>query len=350
MNEVLSELLAAMPDSYQKTIGFPTYDLLAAVALRQAETDNVIADAARRLDPENLTGNDLDRYVYPRTGQARRVATFATGTLHVTGNGTVPAGAVFESGGGVQFTADRETVIAGEGDVAITCRNDGAVGNLPPGSITLLPVQIAGIVSVSNLAATSEGYDEETDKEYLARFYAKLRTPPTSGNKWHYYNWALEVAGVGDAYIEPLGHGDNTVDVVLIDGTGAPASAALVRQVQDYIDPDSAGVGAGEAPIGAHCYVSAAVAVPLEIALKVTQVSGYAQDAVTAAIRAAVTAYLGEIAFKQRYVSYAKLADAIMGAPGVLDYEGLTVNGGVANVAIGARQAATVGSLAVTYA
>ena len=55
-NEVLTALLDAMPDSYQKTIGFPTYDLLAAVSLRLAETDAVIEDARAALDPENLTG------------------------------------------------------------------------------------------------------------------------------------------------------------------------------------------------------------------------------------------------------------------------------------------------------
>ncbi|MFQ9126755.1 MAG: hypothetical protein ACLR4Z_08175 [Butyricicoccaceae bacterium] len=43
-NEVLTALLDAMPDSYQKTIGFPTYDLLAAASLRLAETDAVIED------------------------------------------------------------------------------------------------------------------------------------------------------------------------------------------------------------------------------------------------------------------------------------------------------------------
>ena len=32
-NEVLTALLDAMPDSYQKTIGFPTYDLLAAASM-----------------------------------------------------------------------------------------------------------------------------------------------------------------------------------------------------------------------------------------------------------------------------------------------------------------------------
>ena len=44
-SEILDELLAEMPDSYQKTIGFPTYDLLAAVSLRMEGTDEEIAQA-----------------------------------------------------------------------------------------------------------------------------------------------------------------------------------------------------------------------------------------------------------------------------------------------------------------
>ena len=59
-NEVLEALLDAMPDSYQKTIGFPTYDLLAAASLRLAETDAVIEDAraacsSRRRKPSPST-------------------------------------------------------------------------------------------------------------------------------------------------------------------------------------------------------------------------------------------------------------------------------------------------------
>lgn len=30
MSETLDAMLSAMPESYQKTVGFPTYDLLAA--------------------------------------------------------------------------------------------------------------------------------------------------------------------------------------------------------------------------------------------------------------------------------------------------------------------------------
>ena len=46
--------------------------------------------------------------------------------------------------------------------------------------------------------------------------------------------------------------GVNTVDVVIADNAGQPASPALVKSVQDYIDPDSEGAGRGQAPIGAQ--------------------------------------------------------------------------------------------------
>ena len=81
-SDILQELLAAMPDSYQKTIGFPTYDLLAAAALRMEGTDAELEAAKAKLDPENLTGDELDRYIFPRTGLERRQATFAHGVVH----------------------------------------------------------------------------------------------------------------------------------------------------------------------------------------------------------------------------------------------------------------------------
>ena len=53
-SEILDKMLSAMPESYQKTIGFPTYDLLAAVSLRMEGTDEAIDEAKQQLDPENL--------------------------------------------------------------------------------------------------------------------------------------------------------------------------------------------------------------------------------------------------------------------------------------------------------
>lgn len=346
----LQIMLDAMPDSYQKTVGFPTYDILAAAAIRLAQTEQLLAETAAKLDPANLTGAELDTYIYPRTGQVRNAATKAIGVLTVIGTGTVTAGDLFESGGGIQFEAAETVEIVGEGMVPIRCVQAGNLGNLPAGSITMMPVQIAGIVSVSNLDTTHDGYDAETDAAYYTRFLVRIQTPPTSGNVYHYLSWALEVSGVGGAQIYPLGHGDNTVDVVLVDTNGQPASETLVKAVQDHIDPDSQGLGRGEAPIGAYCYVSAAAGVPLALTLTVTAASGAVQSEVTQAVKDAVAAYLKSIAFKQSYVSYAQIAAAILAAPGVQDFADLTVNGATSNVAIADRQVAILGEVTVTYA
>ena len=161
-DKILAEMLEAVPDTYQKTVGFPTWDWLAAASIPIAQTEAELEEARRQLDPANLTGEALEAYIFPRTGQRRTAATCAVGTLTATGNGTIPAGALFESGGGVQFEATETVVIAGAGTVSIRCVTPGAAGDLPAESITMMPVQIAGIVSVSNSDTLTGGYDAET--------------------------------------------------------------------------------------------------------------------------------------------------------------------------------------------
>lgn len=349
MSETLDAMLSAMPESYQKTVGFPTYDLLAAASIPMEELAAQLQETAEKLDPAKLTGEELESYIKSRSGLTRNPPTYASGILQVTGNGTVNEGDLFESAGGIQFAATATVEISGSGEVPIRCTTPGAAGNLPAGSVTMMPVQIAGIVSVSNSDTLSGGYDAETDQAYYDRYLLRLQTPPTSGNQYHYRLWALEVTGVGGVQIYPLGHGDNTVDVVLIDVDGQPADEELIGRVQAHIDPGSKGLGEGEAPIGAYCYVSGAEAVKLALSMTVQTLPGAEQEAVTAAVKAAVAAYLKGIAFAQDYVSYARINAAVLEADGVQDVSGLTVNGATANVAIGERQVAVLGEVSIQY-
>ena len=45
------------------------------------------------------------------------------------------------------------------------------------------------------------GYDAETDDELRRRYFEKVRSLVTFGNKYHYINWAKEVVVVGDANV-----------------------------------------------------------------------------------------------------------------------------------------------------
>lgn len=349
MSETLDAMLSAMPESYQKTVGFPTYDLLAAASIPMEELAAQLQETAEKLDPAKLTGEELESYIKSRSGLTRNPPTYASGILQVTGNGTVNEGDLFESAGGIQFAAAATVEISGSGEVPIRCTTPGAAGNLPAGSVTMMPVQIAGIVSVSNSDTLTGGYDAESDAAYYDRYLLRLQTPPTSGNQYHYRLWALEVTGVGGVQIYSLGHGDNTVDVVLIDVDGQPADEELIGRVQAHIDPSSKGLGEGEAPIGAYCYVSGAEPKELDISMTVQTLPGAEQEAVTAAVKAAVAAYLKGIAFAQDYVSYARINAAVLEADGVQDVSGLTVNGATANVAIGERQVAVLGEVSIQY-
>lgn len=348
-SEILDKMLSAMPESYQKTIGFPTYDLLAAVSLRMEGTDTTIDEARQQLDPENLHDSALDRYIYPRSGLERKAATFAHGSLTVTGTGTVEQGTLFESGCGVQYYATETVAIEGEGTVPVTCTVDGTAGNLPAHSVTQMPVAVQGIASCDNPEPIGGGYAEESDSEYYARYLLRLRTPATSGNVYHYQQWALEVSGVGHVKVFPRVQGVNTVDVVIADNAGQPADTALVKAVQEYIDPESEGAGRGQAPIGAQCFVSAASAKSIAIACKVSKLDTADEESVTAAVKAAVAGFLAGTVFAQDYVSYAQVAAAILSADGVADFEGLTVGGGTSNIAVGERECPVLGEVTITY-
>ena len=60
MSETLNAMLSAMPESYQKTVGFPTYDLLAAASIPMEELAAQLQETAEKLDPANLTGEELE--------------------------------------------------------------------------------------------------------------------------------------------------------------------------------------------------------------------------------------------------------------------------------------------------
>ena len=348
-SEILDEMLGNMPESYQKTIGFPTYDLLAAVSLRMEGTDTTIDEARQQLDPENLHDSALDRYIYQRSGLERKAATFAHGSLTVTGTGTVEQGTLFESGGGVQYYATETVAIEGEGTVPVTCTVDGTAGNLPAHSVTQMPVAVQGIASCDNPEPIGGGYAEESDSEYYARYLLRLRTPATSGNVYHYQQWALEVSGVGHVKVFPRAQGAYTVDVVIADNAGQPADTALVKAVQDYIDPDSEGAGRGQAPIGAQCFATAATGKAITVSCTVTKSDTADEESVTAAIKSAVADYLASTVFAQSYVSYGQVAAAILSAEGVVDFEGLTVGGGTSNIAVGERECPVLGEVTITY-
>lgn len=250
-------------------------------------------------------------------GVDRKLATYSVGEATFTGekNRTIPAGTRIGIVGGNQYTTDEEARTDGTGmaTVAITCQTIGSVGNVVENTITDIPISISGIRSVTNAEPTHDGYDEETDEELFARYYVFVRTPATSGNKYHYYNWASEVEGVGAVRIFPRWAGRGTVKVLFLDSNHQTASEELMQKVVEHIEE--------KRPVGADVTVASPQpkSVTIDVAIKGTL------D--TEQLISEITEYAKGKGLDLTYISEAQIGDMIMNQSSVEDYVDLELNG-----------------------
>lgn len=341
--EITQDLLNNLPDKYQKTVGFPIYDFMRAIAIKIKDVLNIVSVILGWSDIDNMTGDDLTRWCSQRRGVERKSATPSTVILTTTGTGfSIAKGTIIgESDTGLFFaTVDDVESETGIADIETQCTTAGVIGNIPAGSITKIPVTIDGLSSVINNENAIGGYDEENDDSLRERYYEDLKLPIVSGNKNHYRKWAKECTGVKDAKVKPLWNGDNTVKVIILDEENLIASDDLVNTVQDYIDPKGTnnstwGCGDGQAPIGAYCTVAKATQKNVTISATIQKKAGSNWNTVQANIENALNKYFKENAFDDNcLVSYARISASILNCEGVKDHANLLVNGSNDNIVL----------------
>lgn len=351
-DEISEDLLSNISDDYSKVVGSFTYDLTKAYAIESNENRKLIQDLFYMLNVYYISGDDLTKYVLQRKGTVRKSSKASTGTVTVTGTGDITTGDLFETEAGTQFQATEDVSIVDSGDVSIEAVVDGVDGDVSANTIIYMPITIQGITDVTNASPTADGYDEESDVSLIERYLIELQTPATSGNRYHYMQWAREVVGVGDTKVVSLWNGANTVKVIIIDDEKVSANTELVDRVQEYIDPigtDNAtwGAGYGEAPIGAYCTVISATAKNIDIEATITLKSGYELSEVKESIETAIKNYLKSIAFEQNYVSYALVSSWMINVDGVEDWTAFTMNSDIQNVTVADDEIAELGTVVI---
>lgn len=354
INQIHNTILQGVPDEYQKTEGFPTYDITRGVSFGQFQLWKKAFLVEEKQNVDNLEGTELDSWCAQRVGLTRNSAVKAKAVIRiVSGGGRIVAGDLFETVDGIQFESTETKTVAQGDTFNVQAVVAGTSGNVAANTITQIPVTINGIGSVTNPDPAGGGYAEETDDEFRKRYYEKLQIPATCGNKYHYLAWAKAVDGVGNARVFPCWNGRNTVKVVIIGNDNKPASDSLVQAVQEYIDPGKTGYGEGQAPVGAVCTVKAADTVSVSVSVSVSVASSEDLKTIKGNVTSAIDAYISSQAFAAGdsatdYISYARIGAAIIGTSGVLDYADLQVNGGTSNIIIPKESVAVLGG--VTYA
>lgn len=347
-DELKQDLVNNMPN-YQATIGFPIGDFFVAIAMVLKNLWDLIVSVFNMLNIDNLTGDDLTRKCAQDRNIIRKSATASSGYLTVTGDFSLAVGAQFITQGGLIFEVTQATAdTAGSASVPVICTTLGISGNVAANTITQMPASLSGVTAVTNEVPFTNGYNEESDDDLRQRYKDDVAMPITSGNIYHHKKWALERTGVGNARVIPLWNGDNTVKVVIIDANAQSAGTELVAEVQEYIDPNVSGTGEGQAPIGAYCTVVSATTLSINITANINYTNIANKTTVDSDINTNIVNYLKSIAFKQNYVSYAKLGELILNTDGVNDYNTLRVNTGTINISVSNEQVAVKGTATFT--
>lgn len=336
--DIMLRLLSNIDDKYDKTEGSFFYDTQKPVSIELEGLYQRIENMLSNAFVSTATGTYLDDKL-AEVGMTRLTATYATGNVTFYGTeGTFIESGVQVKSDALTFTIENSGTIDANGYVTLTalCNTAGTIGNVPVGAINGCTVSINGVISVSNSEAFSGGYNEETDAEARVRYYATVRKPVTSGNKYQYEEWAREASsGVGDARCIPLWDNDpestpgevaGNVTVLILDDNMEPAGSDLINIVQTYIEERQI--------IGAKLTTAAAEALTINVSCTLILADGYSETFVISSIENAIKDYLKNIAFSQNTVSYAKIGNCIFSTVGVLDYTDLTVNSGTSNIVI----------------
>ncbi|OME90239.1 MULTISPECIES: baseplate J/gp47 family protein [Paenibacillus] len=368
---IMNRMLNKVPSDIDKSEGSFIWDAQAPVAFMLSEAALWAQELLRRgfastvaSDRPDIRSAELDLRTAEH-GITRREAVASSGSVLFTGKPgtTVPAGTYVatpaDEGSGessVEYVTTSGVTLSdlGTGTAPIRAVTPGSIGNVPAGVIQLMMTSVSGVTSVTNPEPTRSGTDTESDQSLLERFYAKVRSQGTSGNKAQYMQWANEIAGVGGVEVAPLWKGPGTVGLYLIDTDKRAASQDIVDAVQQYIDPSQDGQGEGVAPAGPVITVMPAAEVAIDISVKVqrTQEQPSTMEEIRKLIEDGVRTYLQQIAFNRKdpLVRYTRIAAVLLDIPIIVDYSDLTINGHTEqqNIEIGSGQVAVLGTVSVS--
>lgn len=222
-------------------------------------------------------------------GEERLAATFATGTITITGDNGTLIGTGFQVSteqtdpdvDPITFeTTDSGTIAGGTLDLPIKAVLAGSDGNVAAGAITVLQSSEPGITGVTNTDPTANGTEVEDDPSLKKRL--QLIFDGNGNNVASYTREVLKWPGVGRVTVFPATPGPGQVKLVIMDPNGDPLPAQ-VTPLQDYLDPVP-GAGAGWAPINHEVTVTTPTVTPIFVTATIIFESGYSLDGTTGSI------------------------------------------------------------------
>ncbi len=327
---LMEDMLDRVGNDVDKREGSMIYDALAPVAFHLAEIYYNLDNFVDLVSGDTATGEFLDRIAADQ-GLTRKESTYAVRKIVTSGPVTIG------TRWGLNDTTYTITELIGTNIYSAICEQIGSIGNTYAGALENID-NVSGITANLTDVITS-GEDTETDDALRARFFDKVRSSGTSGNKYDYRNWALEVPGCGDAKVYPLWDGEGTVKVLVVD-ENMEIDTDLPTKVYTYIEKVR--------PIGAIVTVDSPASLTINITADINLDGTKSIEDVTTAFTATLKDYLRETVFDVYSVSYARIGSILLSTEGVEDYSNLQANGATSNIIIGDTEMPICGTVSLT--
>lgn len=333
---ILNRMLSRVPSSIDKREGSIIYDALAPAAAELAQM-YIRLDATRDLTfIGTSSGTYLDELA-SEFGVTRIAATKAAvkGEFNID----VPIGGRF-SGEALNYAVVEKI---SDGVFMLECETAGTEGNGYTGRI--VPIEyIDGLQSAAVTEILIPARDEETDGDFKERFFSVITGGAQDGNVAQYKKWAAEYGKMGRCKVFPLWNGANTVKISILNAENKPASDELVSEFQEYLDPDSKGLGNGAAPIGAIVTVSTAAEKTINITVDVYLESEYetAEGA-----EEAVNSLFDNIAYTSSAVNFYTVAAALSNCGSIARISNLKLNSAMEDVLLSEEEIPVLGTFNV---
>jgi uncharacterized phage protein gp47/JayE len=339
---ILNRMREASPAGIDTRQGSVTFDLLSPAAIELAHAYIALQNVLKF----GFAGPDQpSEFLDLRTaemGVTRRPSEKAAGEVVFIGDEdtVIPKGTLVstdEEEAIVFVTTEKGVIKQGAAKVKAEAALGGVRGNVDAGRIKLMLGNLTGVVSVTNPEEFKNGAETESDESLLGRYFDRVRRPATSGNAWHYRQWAMEVPGVGDVKVFPTWKGGGTVKLSILSEDKRQPNDEIIGKVQSAVDE--------RRPVGADVKVFGAGEVKVNVSARLTLASGADLAEIKNEFANKLEQFLASIAFKTKSVPYNRIFGLLLDIENVDDFKELKLNGVEGNLKIEEDQVAVAGAV-----
>lgn len=314
--------------------------------IRAAKFFDDLRQVAEIISIESCTGDVLDQKMKER-GLSRNPPEDTPARYYVDFVGAEPELGELVTCGGYFFTVDKL-----DGRYIIVSEERGVeMNNLVKGSPVIPEVDVDEMISATLMELAIPATDQEDDDSARRRLINKISGPDENGNINQITTWCESVEGVGRARVIPLWDGPMTVKGIIIGRDGGVPSQGVIDAVQDYIDPGGEGMGEGVAAIGQKFTAEAVQGIPVNIQVEIVKKAEASYSAIQEELNGALAEYCKSIALEAYSedikVRYNRVSAIITELPGVIDHEGLLINGAEENIPFTVTQIPVMGEVDV---